>query len=341
MGMGMGQSGGLSCQEGLAVPGGLLGEMPIYILKKIIHAGNHPGERNRAGARCALCPHLAPRSESSQGQSNPIPAPGAALGPGSCQEHPGKAQHRLQPWRPAGWLPARAAAELAVLCCAALCCSRGQAVQGQGAPACGHCRPGAGAAWHRPHAGCRRAGGPGWQGGDLLGAGSVPAGPSFVVLEEKERGEGTCRELGWAANRLRGPLPPHSTPVPLHSTFIEDATAARVAVPGARPEPGGAAGPGGQAEVVVLGGTGVPPVRPAGSTGLGPPLVAMLIPILCGSINKYRRLRVPELSRVLPRPGHRLGGPRVPGGQRGEAGAHTRLLARRSRRSSSLTTSAP
>lgn len=115
-GMGMGQSGGL------AVPGGLLGGMPIYILKKITYAGNHPGERNGAGARCPLCPHLAPRSESSQGQRNPIPAPGAALGSGGCQEQPGKAQHRLQPWLAGGLAagPRCRRAGRAVLCCSVL-----------------------------------------------------------------------------------------------------------------------------------------------------------------------------------------------------------------------------
>ena len=113
---------------------------------------------------------------------------------------------------------------------------------------------------------------------------------------------------------------------------------------------------GGQAEVVVLGGhqscraavPGSPLTGPTGSTGLGTPgrspLAPLLVSILCGSINKYKSRRVPELSPVLPGRRGWGAGARLP---RGAAESvpmpegHTRLLARRSRRSRSLTTSAP
>lgn len=91
-----------------------------------------------------------------------------------------------------------------------------------------------------------------------------------MVLVRKSLGEGA------GEGGVDKGVPPlmHSTPLPLLSTFIEDRTSARVAVAGACPAPAGAGWLGGQAEVVVLGGTGATRVGAAAVQG---PLSQVLV----------------------------------------------------------------
>lgn len=144
-----------------------------------------------------------------------------------------------------GWLLAHAATELArSLCVHGVSQFRARvpwlagAAGGELVPlGTGHTQAAAGAGgpgWQR--------GGTAWSGGHRQDQGCSRLGTGFMVLVRKSAGEGAVD--GGVDKGVR-PLPLHSTPLPSHSTFIEDRTGARVVVAKACPNllgPGGWAG---------------------------------------------------------------------------------------------------